>query len=447
MELIAILVIIVSVLTLLSGLTVFLGAEKYERRRSLMFFLSTIAAAVWSFSIIVFLTLPDKSTSTAEGLIFSLYISPLVMVLMQVFYTGWHVRYGKIVGIIFTLLTAVMSVLLIINPGWLYGGITLSSSGNTIGLRLEWYYVCYSILIALMLATFIKFSLMNAKTAGNKTLRMGNLVYVGALVVSGAMALICSLILPGFGYFRAIWIGPLMLSIAVIVHFYAILRYRLLFLSNVWLRIGSYIILISVAAMVYMIIFFMVFSLLFKVEKIDTEIVLMNFVMIVIMLLIMPVFNEATGLMRSLISAQNINMTYIVKKLNMMATQNVSLNDLALFLADNLHFKYIGLIVDKKVYGSNKIKFSKEEVAKITMLSAREKSVWQEMSGDAKKILEEKEIVAIAELRNAKGRPFGQILVGKPSGKLNSEKKDLEQLESLINLVASIIDSEKRLKA
>ena len=120
MELIAILVIIVSVLTLLSGLTVFLGAEKYERRRSLMFFLSTIAAAGWSFSIIVFLTLPDNSTSTAEGLIFSLYISPLVMVLMQVFYTGWHVRYGKIVGIIFTLLTIFMSVLLIINPGWLY---------------------------------------------------------------------------------------------------------------------------------------------------------------------------------------------------------------------------------------------------------------------------------------------------------------------------------------
>lgn len=446
MELITILVIIVSVLTLLSGFTVFLGAEKFERRRSLMFFLTTLTAAIWSFSVIVFLNLPERAGVTTKILSLVMYIAPLFMVLAQVFYTGWHLKHGKILGCTFTLASLALAVLIIINPALLYSDIILSSTGNIIKLQFNWFYLVYALSIIIMLVTFVIFAVINTRRAGNKTLRTGNLFYAGALVVSGLMAVIFSLIVPAFGSFRAIWVGPFMLSLAVIVHFYSILRYHLLFLSSMWLRIGSYIILISVAAMVYMVVFFMVFSLLFKVEKIDLEMVLMNFIMIVIMLLILPVFHEATAMMRSLISAQDINMNYIVKKLNVMATQNVSLEDLAIFLADNLHYKYIGFVINKKLTGTKKLGLKKEELDSIAMLDSDEKGIWQKATGHAKEVLERENIVAVAELRNAKGRPFGQILVGKPIGKPNFEKKDLSRIESVINLVASIIDSEKRLK-
>ena len=55
MELIAMLVIIVSILTLLSGLTVFLGSEKFEKKSAFMFLLASIFAAIWSFLTIIFL--------------------------------------------------------------------------------------------------------------------------------------------------------------------------------------------------------------------------------------------------------------------------------------------------------------------------------------------------------------------------------------------------------
>lgn len=447
MQLIVALTIIVSVLTFLSGLTVWLGSEKAEKSRSLMFFLSTLFASIWAFSIIVFLTLPEHSTSVAKLMIRGIYVSPLLMVLAQVFYTGWNRKSGKILGLIYSALCVLLIAFFAINPELLYSSITLSSAGNSLTLSWNWYYLAYAVAISLMLATFIFLCYLNVKDASSKHLRTANLFYMGALIVAGVFSTIFSLILPAFGIFKLIWVGPLSLSFAVIVHFYAILRYRLIMLSNIWLRVGSYVILMSMAAMVYMIIFFAIFSLLFKVENLGTEIIIMNFIMIVIMMLILPVFNEASALMRSLISVQDINMNYIVKKLNLMATQNVKFDVLASFLAHNMHFRYVGLIIDKKVYGSERKDFKKAEIDEIAMLESSGKGIWQEISGHTKEFFKEQNIVAVAELRNAKGRPFGQILVGQPMGKVSFEKRDLAQIETVVNLVASIIDSEKRLKA
>ena len=56
-------------------------------------------------------------------------------------------------------------------------------------------------------------------------------------------------------------------------------------------------------------------------------------------------------------------------------------------------------------------------------------------------------LYAVAELCNAKGKAFGQIIVGRPLGKTNFDRRDLLQLEMIINLVATVIDSEKHLRA
>ena len=63
------------------------------------------------------------------------------------------------------------------------------------------------------------------------------------------------------------------------------------------------------------------------------------------------------------------------------------------------------------------------------------------------KILDELDLKAIAELKNAKGKPFGQLIVGRPLGKASFERRDLVQLEMIINLVATVIDSEKHIRA
>ncbi|MBQ3309717.1 hypothetical protein IJG78_03510 [Candidatus Saccharibacteria bacterium] len=446
MELISILVIIVSVLTLFSGVTVFVGAEKSARFKALMFLITTFFAAIWSFAIIIFLTLPDDSQRAYNLLVSTIYFAPLLMMLAQVFYAGWEKKLYKVLGIIYMFGIVTFMVLFLIDSSTFYSGVSLSSGGNTVNIVNGFLYVYYFVLTILMIVTFVSSAFLVSKKATTKRLKTGNFYFAIGLLVTGIVAVLANLVLPIFGNYSLTYLGPLTLTIAIILHFYAILKYKIIVLSNTWLKLGSYVILMSMAAIAYMVVFSAVFSLLFKVKHLDTEVIVMNFIMIVIILMIFPVFNEISGFIRSLISTQQINMEYVIKKLNIMATQNVDFNDLAEFLADNMHFKYIGLIVGDKLYGSPKIDLDKEQLKEISMLEVNEHSIWQKIEGHSKTIFSEKEIVAVAELRNAKGRPFGQILVGKPFGKITFEKRDLTQIEMIINLVASIIDSEKRLK-
>lgn len=74
-------------------------------------------------------------------------------------------------------------------------------------------------------------------------------------------------------------------------------------------------------------------------------------------------------------------------------------------------------------------------------------SIWQKPNEKVQKIFDEVSLSSVAELYNAKGKPFGQIVVGKPVGKNDFGRRDLMQLEMIINLVATVIDSEKHLRA
>ena len=448
MELITILVIIVSVLTLLSGVTVFVGAEKSARPKALFFLLTTLFAAFWAFAIIVFLNLQPGKNGTARVFIFLMYVAPLLMMLAQVFYNGWGKKLYMFLGVLYGVAMVFLMTMVAVNSTAFYEGFTLDNvSGNSVYFGNGVLFVSYFTLVGLMLATFVTSAISNAKKADSKRLKLGNTFFATGLLLTGAVSILFNLVLPILGNYSLVYVGPLTLSVAAILHFYAILKYRIIVLSSSWLKFGSYVILMAMAAIVYMVIFFTIFKALFKIKDINVDIIVMNFIMILIVLLILPVFNEISGFIRSLISVQQINMEFIVKKLNRMAAQDVDLDELAAFLADNLHFRYIGLIVGGKVYGSEKMEFSKEQTTEISMLEPDGHKVWQKVEGHPKALFEEKNIEAVAELRNAKGRPFGQMLVGQPYGKISFEKRDLAQMEMIINLVASIIDSEKRLKA
>ena len=226
----------------------------------------------------------------------------------------------------------------------------------------------------------------------------------------------------------------------VIAIYYAILRYRLMHLASSWLKILSYIILISSASIIYMVIFFIIFTALFKIPNPSASIFILNFIMIVIVLLLMPVLNEVTAFINSLISTGQIDLAYIVKKLNHMAT-NVNLNELADFLADHLHFSYVGFLIDGRLYGSGPLALSSGEIREISKLKRPEKGIWQEFNEPVADAFKRLDINAVAELQNAKGKKFGQIIVGKPQGKMTFERRDLIQLEMIINLVAALIDT------
>ncbi len=239
--------------------------------------------------------------------------------------------------------------------------------------------------------------------------------------------------------------GVIFQIIAIDLFFYAVLRYKIFDLSNKSLKIWSYSILAFLSIVSYIVAFYFITKYLFHVES-STEILALNLVMIIIIVIIWPIIREVNIDISSLIQMNDVNFSYIIKRLNKMATQNVKIKDLAIFLADYLHFSSVSFIINGRFYSSDQINIKKDQIFTISRLSEEKNSIWQNINGESKNILEKNKIQAVAKIRDAKGRPFGQILIGKPAGKTKLEKRDLVQIEKILNIIASIIDSKERLR-
>ena len=303
----------------------------------------------------------------------------------------------------------------------------------------EFYTKC--VFFALSVALFVILLLL-LKKAGRTRIKKGIMVFLFSLLVFGGGSAILAFLPAVFGQnfdVAALFVASPLFLIA----YFVCLKFRAFLLSNRILKIWSYVSLAAVCIIIYMVSFFVITRYIFHVEA-TAEIVAINLVMIIIVMIIFPLWNEANMEVNSLLSTQRVNLTYVIKRLNSIATQNMSYEKLADFLADHLHFRYIGLMVNGRIYGTRKTKFSPEEIAELTMLD-EDKDIWRKQSGKIKKKFEEEDIVAVAELRDAKGRAFGQILVGRPMGKITFEKRDLAELEMIINIVASIIDSREKI--
>lgn len=453
MDLTSILLYAVSVLAVFSGFSAFVGSSKTDRKRMAWFFATTIMAAIWTCSIALFLSLDatqsgiERSQAMAPFLIMSIYISSAVMMITLLGYAGWHRTVGKVLVGLATLAVIVTSAVVLSNTKLLFEGFELTVSGNSVQLVngvIYWLYAFYFVLNSILAWYFIW---QRSQSTRSKKIRSGDQILLIGLMVTGGLAMLSDLVLPLFVRYDLIWIGPLALSVTLISFYYAILKYRTISINSGWLKLLSYAVLIVTGAVIYMLIFYLIFTALFKVANPSAAVLVLNFIMIVIVLLLMPVLNEVSASIRSLISVGQVDLAYVVKKLNRIAARNIDLRDLAAFLADHLHFAYIGFIINGRLYGSKALAMSADEISQIAKLKQTANGVWQEPNKNVKKILDELDLKAVAELRNAKGKTFGQLIVGKPLGKSSFERRDLIQLEMIINLVATVIDSEKHIRA
>lgn len=448
MSLVSILLVMTAILTVSSGLLSLFGSSRNDRGRSAWLLASNIGAVIWTLSIGFYLALPMTADSLAPTVILGIYTGAMVMSTALLGHMSWKYTWGKIATIFFILLAVLLAVLLVNDRGLLYTSYTLANAGNTVELINGWYYWCYTIFFVLNISAFLFATYWHVKHAGNKRIRNGDYILLGGLTISGVLSATFDLLLPLMGRYDLIWVGPLSVSVSMLAYFYGILKYRIISVSTSWLRVMAYVVVLTTGAAIYMLLFYIIFTALFKIPNPSTSILVLNFIMIVIVLLLIPVINEVAASIRSLISVGQVDIAYVIKKLNKIATKNIDLRELAGFLADHLHFAYIGFIVNGKLYSSKPLAVSAEELNQITkMKSAGSNGVWQEPNKTTQKVLDELGLKAVAELRNAKGKPFGQLIVGKPLGKAHFERRDLVQLEMIINLVATVIDSEKHIRA
>ena len=448
MQLVYILMVAVAILSVLSGIAILFGSAKGKRGQAAAYFVACLAGAGWLISMVVFLTTPVGQDARALAALDVMYVSAATDVIALLMFVGWK-RQAVIFGsIALAIAAAVLLTLIITNPTDYFGTIALSrTTNNTVIFAKTWMPYAYAALVSVASLGFLVAGWYEIQHAPNKRVKSGAKTLFYGLIIAGALAGTFDVVLPLLGNYSLIWIGPISTSLVIFAHFYATIRFRLLVLNSNWLKTLAYVILTSLAAMVYMVIFFVIFMALFKIPNPSASIIVLNFIMIVIVLLLLPVINEVMAYVRSLISVGQVDIAYVIKKLNRLATQNVNLNELASFLADHMHFQYIGLVVNGRLYGSSSLPISADELAELSVMESTDNGAWQKVTGKNKELFEKLDLTAAAELRNAKGRPFGQILVGKPLGKMTFERRDLIQLEMIINLVATVIDSKRHLKA
>ena len=442
MQLIAILLITVSVLALLSGFAVFLGSSKGSRAQALSFLFTTIGVFGWSLSMAVFLILGENAVDFAVLPIFGIYLFTLIMDLFVLIYTGWKIKWSFIPITISVIASILLGGALIYNPHFLYDSFTLSASGNSVAIRLDWYYISYIALMVFEGINVIALVLSRIKHTTNQAFKRGWKSFLICLAIGWAAAGVFDLYLPLFRY-DLIWIGPLFIAIDFVIHYYAIIRYRLLDLASSWLKILSHIIVMSLAAVIYLTLFFIIFMALFKVPSPSSAVIILNVVMIIIVLLMFPILNELSIYFRSLSSIKDIDLVYFVKKIQQMSKNYINYHELAGFLSDHLHFQYVGLVIDKKLYGSKQSRITAAEVAHISNYRTPIRGVWLALDDATRDELKKCGIEAVAILRDAEGVVVGKIMLGRPIGNISFRNRDIPTLETALTLTAAAISSEK----
>lgn len=306
MQLIVILLATVSILTFLSGAIVFFGASKGDRVRSAWYFAAAIFATAWMASIAVFMVAtPDRANVIGWHVNWT-FISAIFLDAAFLGYGAWGKKYGKIATLSFLLLGSIISLAILMNPAALYSDVILSNTGNSVVMRMGPAYFSYigffgAIVPAIIAVFFHQF----AKTR-SKRKRGGDIITMISFGISSTIVLIFNLILPLFNNWSLIWLGPLALAVTILGVYYTILRYRMLNLSSIWLRIFSYIVVIASIAIVYMIIFSVIFAALFRGSTPSTEVIILNFIMILIFITLIPAMNTLMTFIRSLILGQDI---------------------------------------------------------------------------------------------------------------------------------------------
>lgn len=444
MNFIYILVIAVSILTVLSAIALLFGSSKAEKGRSLWFLAAAIGEAIWGISISLFLTLglDGRNADFAPLHVKGIYSGAILMDVALLGYISWKYKFGKIITTLFAIGGVALLTIFFYDPSVLYSSITLTGPGSPlvqIDLS-QWFYITYALYFCAITPAFCGFLIYQIKKSRNKNTRKGYLIFLIGLLIAGGMSLVFDIILPPIRY-DLIWVGPLTIGLVILAFYYAILRFKMITLATGWLRAMSYVVIICSAVVVYLLIFHLVFSALFRVASPSYQVILLNFIMVTIVLCLTPAVAEVNAMIRAFIFTRQIDIAYIVKKLTRLDRRRLNLKDVSGFLAEHMHFEYVGFLVNGKYYVQDEYKIPVDKIAEIPELKKPEKGIWQNLNGLNKHLPEEYEVSRVAIITDTNGEMIGQMVFGRPTSKATLDKRDLTDIEMIVSLMGTMIEN------
>lgn len=439
MQLITILLIVVAVLTILSGISTMFGASKQNKISGIWFFIATLGAGIWCSSISGFLSLGLDGGNIAPILVIGIIAGITISDVALLGYTSWQAKSGKILTLVFLLVGIALTMMLATNPQVFYSSISLNNDCNKMEVVKGWYYFALIGYFTLITIAFSSFLQTRIKKTSNKNIKRGLKIFYVGLSIGGILALVFDLILLS-SMPSLVWIGPMAASISILSFYYSVVRYKMIAISSNSMKWLSYVILVVAGVSLYLVAFYLVFLGLFRTATPSFPVMLLNFIMVAVVILLLPALNELKMFLRTMVSTSSIYFDYMCKKISNITPETLNLKELAGFLADGMRYSFVALLINGRVYSSEGQKFSAEELVSISKISSPKFGVWQEIDRANSKIASAYDISRVAVLYDKNHKVMGQMIFGKKLSKLELSRKDLIEYETLINLTAMVIE-------
>lgn len=260
MQLIRALLIAAATVVLLSGISVFFGSRKQEKKPAKYFLIATLGTVLWTIAIFIALNMPGASADFVHFIITCIIAGVTVCDIGLLAFLSYGYKGGRILTLLFTIGGTILVALLAYDSSLFYSSYDLSQGYVRIIVDHNWHFYALIAYFFLISITFTSYLLRRIEETTNPGLKTGLKVFCAGLSLCGILSLLFDLVfitsLPDL-----IWIGPISCMFSIASFYYSVVKYRVLDVSSKWVKVMSSVILVGVAVIVYLLAFYVVSSI------------------------------------------------------------------------------------------------------------------------------------------------------------------------------------------
>lgn len=253
-----------AVLSLLVGAVVF--ARGYRRLENSAFFVLSIGIASWSIGIAGFNMTSDPVHALAWAKFY--YFAPMLIVVASAVFIQRFLYKTSLSPLVTQTIAGIglaFTALLVVKQDFITAEIVTRDYGKQVILGTQEYFA-YGLYLVAVFILVIAVAYLKTKRSSQQLVRQQANIFLYGFVVSCTIGLFFNLILPGFGEYRYIAIGPISTTILIIAIAYSIVRHKLFDIRLVIARAVGYTASLIILALVYGFLVFGIAQLLFGLE-------------------------------------------------------------------------------------------------------------------------------------------------------------------------------------
>jgi signal transduction histidine kinase len=243
--------VVVGIINLGLGLVIMFGSEK-RTLRQVLFSVFSVCVFLWAVGLAMFLATSSAYVATLWATIYYIAAAVIGYTLLTfglTFIPNLKMRFW----LWFLLLPLLGIIWLTLEPGVLIESVKINSgnNGNEVMLGTVPYNAYTVYFLAYMYGALTVVGRLLFKRGVDKELKLQLGYIFTGLVMAGTFGVFFNLLLPFFGNYQLIWVGPLFSVLLVGFIFAAIVRHRLFDIRLVIARTMAYLLLLVTMALVY----------------------------------------------------------------------------------------------------------------------------------------------------------------------------------------------------